>query len=155
MSPSAADWLVQGVFTKKDSYYQRTFRSSSSPLSTSSWGGGVQPFLSFYNLARSDTFLQCICRFHLLLLSLMSVHLINLTVAFIPLPLFPPSLPLRKFSEKKVLADSRGHQQCERVAGQNGVDGGAFQWPYSPATLSVQFLKTGSRSASLIRKHVF
>lgn len=64
--------------------------------------GRFSALLSFYNLARSDTFLQCICRFHLLLLSLMSVHLINLTVAFIPHPPpFFPSHPLRKFSEKK------------------------------------------------------
>lgn len=70
--------------------------------------GRFSALLSFYNLARSDTFLQCICRFHLLLLSLMSVHLINLTVAFIPHPFFSFA-STKKVFRKKMLTDSRGH----------------------------------------------
>lgn len=62
----------------------------------------------------------------------MSVHLIDLTVAFIPLPFFPFTSTKKVFREKKALADSRRHWQREMVAGLNRVTRMALQWPCSP-----------------------
>lgn len=82
MVPSVVDCSCQGWLADS-----KDCRPSRRPLPQGALkcfqGGAYSALFVFSNLARSDTFLQCICRCYVLLLSLMSVHLINVTVAFI------------------------------------------------------------------------
>lgn len=81
----------------------------------------------------------------------MSVHLINLTEAFIPLPLFPASLSLRKFQEKKTDSRETLEENVKGVADQDAVDEGFPEAPLSGHQLR-PVLKPGSDLPSLLRK---